>query len=71
MQFITPGIGVNKKTLPEAGDIFITGIVNFTGMLDSLLLQSTRLSIVMKLADCISLGIFSALLYKEQGLLQQ
>lgn len=68
---LKPGIGVNKKTLPEAGDIFITGIVNFTGMLDSLLLQSTRLSIVMKLADCISLGIFSALLYKEQGLLQQ
>lgn len=67
---LKPGLGVNKKTLPEAGDIFITGIVNFSGMLDNLLLQSTRLSTVMKLADCISLGIFSALLYKEQGLLQ-
>lgn len=68
---LKPGLGVNKKTLPEAGDIFITGIVNFSGMLDNLLLQSTRLATVMKLADCISLGIFSALLYKEQGLLQQ
>lgn len=68
---LKPGIGVNKKTLPEAGDIFITGIVNFSGMLDHLLLQSTRLATVMRLADCISLGIFSALLCKEQELLQR
>lgn len=68
---LKPGIGVNKQSLPEVGDIFITGIVNFSGMLDNLLLQSTRLSTVMRLADCISLGIFSALIYKEQGLLQQ
>lgn len=68
---LKPGTGVNKKTLPEVGDIFITGIVNFSGMLDNLLLQSTRLSTVMRLADCISLGIFSALLYKEQELLQR
>lgn len=67
---LKPGVGVNKTTLPEAGDIFITGIVNFSGMLDNLLLQSTRLSTVMRLADCISLGILNALLYKEQGLLQ-
>ena len=68
---LKPGVGVNKTTLPETGDIFITGIVNFSGMLDSLLLQSTRLSTVMRLADCISIGILNALLYKEQGLLQQ
>lgn len=68
---LKPGVGVNKNSLPETGDIFITGIVNFSGMLDNLLLQSTRLSTVMKLADCISLGIFSALLCKERGLLQQ
>lgn len=68
---LKPGAGVNKTTLPEAGDIFITGIVNFSGMLDNLLLQSTRLSTVMRLADCISLGILNALLYKEQGLLRQ
>lgn len=66
---LKPGLGVNK-TLPEVGDIFITGIVNFSGFLDNLLLQSTRLSTVMTLADCISIGILSALIYKEQGLLQ-
>lgn len=68
---LKPGVGVNKTTLPETGDISITGIVNFSGMLDNLLLQSTRLSTVMRLADCISIGILNALLYKEQGLLQQ
>lgn len=67
---LKPGLGV-KKDLPAVGDIFITGIVNFSGMLDNLLLQSTRLSTVMTLADCISLGLFSALLYKEQELLQR
>lgn len=66
---LKPGLGV-KKELPETGDIFITGIVNFSGLLDNLLLQSTRLSTVMNLADCISMGIISALIYKEQGLLQ-
>ncbi len=68
---LKPGAGVNKRNLPEAGDIFITGVVNFSGMFDNMLLQSTRLSVVMQMADCISLGIFSALLYKEQELLRQ
>lgn len=71
MGSLKPGAGVNKTALPEAGDIFITGIVNFSGMLDNLLLQSTRLSTVMHLADCISFGILNALLYKEQELLQR
>ena len=53
-----PGLGVNK-TLPTVGDIHITGIVNFSGMMESLLLQTTRLSNVMMLADTIS----SAILY--------
>lgn len=53
---LTPGSGV-KKTLLPVGDIFITGIVNVSGVLDSLILQTTRLDTVMTLADCISLGI--------------
>ncbi len=60
---LKPGLGVNKE-LPEVGDIYITGIVNFSGLLDSLLLQSTRLATVMNLADCISIGLASALIYK-------
>ena len=53
---LKPGAGVDKN-LPEVGDIFITGIVNFSGMLDNMLLQTTRLNVVMSMADQICLGI--------------
>lgn len=53
---LLPGAGVDK-TLPAVGDIFITGIVNFSGVLDNMLLQTTRLNIVMVLADFICTGI--------------
>lgn len=53
---LLPGAGVNKD-LPAVGDIFITGIVNFSSVLDSMLLQTTRLNIVMVLADFICSGI--------------
>lgn len=53
---LLPGAGVDK-TLPPVGDIFITGIVNFSGMLDHMLLQTTRLNVVMILADYICSGI--------------
>lgn len=53
---LRPGAGVEKQ-LPPVGDIFITGIVNLSGVLDQMLLQSTRLNVVMKLAECISMGI--------------
>ncbi len=53
---LKPGAGVNK-TLPEVGDITITGIVNFSGFLDQMLLQTTRLNTVMQLADRICDGI--------------
>jgi len=53
---LKPGAGVNKA-LPEVGDITITGIVNFSGFLDQMLLQTTRLNIVMQLADRICDGI--------------
>ncbi len=53
---LLPGAGVDKA-LPPVGDIFITGIVNFSGMLDHMLLQTTRLNVVMILADYICTGI--------------
>lgn len=53
---IKPGSGVNKD-LPVVGDIAITGIVNFSGFLEFMVLQNTRLSLVMKMADVIALGM--------------
>lgn len=53
---LLPGAGVDKE-LPPVGDIFITGIVNFSGMLDHMLLQTTRLNVVMILADFICTGV--------------
>lgn len=53
---LLPGAGV-KKNLTSVGDISITGIVNACGVLDHAALQTTRLSTVMALADCISLGL--------------
>jgi putative sporulation protein YyaC len=53
---LKPGAGVDKD-LPEVGDIFITGIVNFSGLLDNMLLQTTRLNVVMAMADQICLAI--------------
>jgi len=57
---IKPGIGVNKE-LPEIGDISITGIVNFSGFMEFMVLQNTRLSLVMKMAELTANGIRSAI----------
>jgi putative sporulation protein YyaC len=53
---IKPGSGVGKDITP-VGNISITAIVNFGGFMDFLILQNTRLNIVMKLADIISESI--------------
>ncbi|MCR6545634.1 spore protease YyaC [Dehalobacterium formicoaceticum] len=57
---ITPGAGVHKK-LPPVGDIYYTGIVNVSGHMEFLVLQNTRLNIVLqmagKIAESIVLGI--------------
>lgn len=53
---LLPGAGVDKA-LPPVGDISITGIVNNSCMLDHMLLQTTRLNIVMVLADFICSGM--------------
>ena len=49
-------LGVSKN-LEAVGDISITGIVGGAGSRDPVMLQSVRLSIVMKMADCICEGI--------------
>ncbi|WP_158220070.1 spore protease YyaC [Tissierella sp. P1] len=53
---LRPGAGVGKD-LPHLGDIAITGIVNIGGMMEFMVLQNTRLSVVMKMADVISEGL--------------
>lgn len=53
---LKPGLGV-RKNLNAVGDIFITGIVGASAGGDPMMLQSIRLSVVMRLADCISRSI--------------
>lgn len=57
---IKPGAAV-KKELPSVGDAYITGVVNVGGFMEHLVLQSTRLSLVMKMADTIAYGLSFAL----------
>ena len=54
---LRPGLGVNKD-LPHVGHISITGVVNIGGMMEYVVLQNTRLSLVMKMAEVISRSIF-------------
>ena len=49
---LQPGLGVSKE-LEAVGDISITGIVGGGQSPDPVMLQSVRLSMVMKMADCI------------------
>jgi putative sporulation protein YyaC len=61
--YITVGKGALKpgsaldKDLPPIGNIHITGIVNFSGFMDFMTLQNTRLYTVMKMVDIISEGL--------------
>ncbi|HEX9061528.1 MAG TPA: spore protease YyaC [Clostridia bacterium] len=66
---IKPGSGLNKDIAP-VGDIHITGVVNFGGFMEFLVLQNTRLGTVMKMADIISMGIRHSLwgIENEAGL---
>lgn len=53
---LSPGSGVNKQ-LPSVGHMNITGIVNIGGFMEIMILQNTRLSLVMSMANLISSGI--------------
>jgi putative sporulation protein YyaC len=57
---LKPGAGVNKD-LPAIGDIHLTGIVNVGGFMEYFVLQNTRLSVVMRMADCIAHSLIDAL----------
>lgn len=62
---LKPGSGVNK-ILPEVGNMNISGIVNIGGFMEYIVLQNTRLSLVMKMANIISKGIAETL-YRKLG----
>jgi putative sporulation protein YyaC len=53
---VMPGAGV-KKDLPPVGDIHITGIVNVSGFMEFFVLQNTRLSLVMRMANVVAEAI--------------
>ncbi|SHE86200.1 putative sporulation protein YyaC [Seinonella peptonophila] len=50
---IRPGAAVNKN-LPAVGELHITGIVNIAGYMEFFVLQNTRLSMVLQMAEIIS-----------------
>lgn len=48
-----PGTGVSKE-LPTIGDYHIIGVVNAAGFMEHMVLQNTRLSLVIRMADVIT-----------------
>jgi putative sporulation protein YyaC len=56
---LRPGLGVRKK-LPPVGDLYIAGVVNVGGFMEYMVLQNTRLALVMKMARVIATGILKA-----------
>ncbi|WP_341280279.1 spore protease YyaC [Paenibacillus sp. FSL H8-0537] len=66
---VRPGAGVNKE-LPPVGDMHITGIVNVGGFMEYFVLQNTRLHLVIKMADLIAFGLFSAVMGSNRVMLQ-
>jgi len=58
---LSPGAALNKD-LPMVGNLSITGVVNISGSLEFMVLQNTRLYVVMKLAEAISCGIYHSIL---------
>ncbi|MFW5995761.1 MAG: spore protease YyaC [Halanaerobiaceae bacterium] len=62
---LQPGTGVNKN-LTEIGDMHITGLVNIGGYMEYLVLQSTRLSLVMNMAGIISRALKNSFLKLEK-----
>src|SRR5690625_6089077 len=50
---LLPGAALNK-TLPSIGDMHITGVVNIGGFMEHSVLQNTRLSVVVDMANKIA-----------------
>ncbi len=57
---LKPGAGV-KKSLPEVGNLHITGIVNLGGFMEYIVLQNTRLNLVMNMAETLADAIYFGL----------
>jgi len=53
---LEPGTGVNKQ-LPVFGDYHIIGVVNVAGFMEHVVLQNTRLSLVIQMAEVITEGL--------------
>lgn len=53
---LKPGTGV-KKDLPHVGEMHFTGVINVAGHMEYFVLQNTRLSLVMRVADKIAQSI--------------
>ena len=63
---VKPGAAVQKNLQP-VGDIHMTGIVNVSGYMEMLVLQNTRLSLVMNMAETLSRAIWrAAFWYKKR-----
>jgi putative sporulation protein YyaC len=56
---LLPGAGVNKA-LPSVGTAFVTGTVNVGGFMEYFVLQNTRLSLVLRMAEVIAGGLAQA-----------
>lgn len=61
---LSPGTAV-KKDLPAVGEFHISGNVNVSGFLEHMVLQNTRLSVVMNMADIIARAVFFALYHRK------
>jgi len=62
---VKPGAGVNKQ-LPPVGHIHLTGVVNVGGFMEYLVLQNTRLSVVMGMAEVIADALCRALAQRQR-----
>lgn len=58
---LKPGAGVNKD-LPSVGNIHMTGIVNVGGFMEYFVLQNTRLSLVVNMAEIIAKALYISLM---------
>jgi putative sporulation protein YyaC len=62
---LRPGAGV-KKSLPEVGDVCVTGVVNVCGFMEYFVLQNTMLSTVLHQSDLIYEGILKFEIERHQ-----
>lgn len=57
---LSPGTGVRKE-LPKLGDLHMVGVVNTGGFMEYFVLQSTRLALVVRMAEVIAAALIAAL----------